>query len=101
MTREIVSIVNKHPSLDIRALIISIQANKFTQYMHTFQALLAHHQRALQVLQNDRLVHWCLVCRTAKNSSMQNIHWIEYARAQAVRRINLTNSLCTCSVQRM
>ena len=79
MPQELVSTVNIYPRLDIRALIISIQANKFTQYMYMFQASVAHHQRALQVVQNDRLVRWCLVCRNAGNSSIQNIYWIEYA----------------------
>jgi len=68
MPQQLVNTVNIYP--DIGALIITIQANKFTQNMYMFQALLAHHQGARQVVQNDHLVQWCLVCRTAKNSSM-------------------------------
>jgi len=41
--RQLVSNVNIYPSLDICTLIITIQANKFTQHKKMFQALMAHH----------------------------------------------------------
>ena len=76
---QIVSNVNINPRLDSTGtLIMIIQANKFTQYTYMLQDSLAHHQEALQFVQNDHLIHWCLVCRTAINSSMQNIYWREY-----------------------
>jgi hypothetical protein len=41
------------------------------------------------------------ICPVSLWALVVELHLLNWARAQAVRRINPTNSLCTCSVQRM
>jgi hypothetical protein len=58
---------------------------------------------ALGLLNAPRGRFWqqTTICPVSLWALVVELHQQNWARAQAVRRINPTNSLCTCSVQRM
>jgi hypothetical protein len=50
---------------------------------------------------SDRFWQQTAICPVSLWALVVELHPLNWARAQALRQINPTNSLCTCSVQRM
>jgi len=58
---------------------------------------------ALRLLSSPSGRFWgqTAICPVSPWASVVELHLLNWAHAQAVRQINLTNSLCMCSVQQM